>query len=49
MQRSNLYNRKRILNLLRRMEDYPVTVVVASTGYGKTTAVRQYLAQTETR
>ena len=32
MQRSKLYNRKRILNLLRQMETYPVTVVVASTG-----------------
>ena len=48
MQRSKLYNRKRILNLLRQMETYPVTVVVASTGYGKTTAVCQYLAQSET-
>ena len=49
MKHSNLYTRKRIMTLLRKIEDYPVTVLVASTGYGKTTAVHQYLTQISTR
>jgi len=49
MKSGNLYNRRRIYNLLRKIEDYPVTVLVASTGYGKTTAVQQYLSKTATR
>lgn len=49
MKRSNLYIRKRIMTLLQKIETYPVTVITASTGYGKTTAVRQYLATTNAR
>lgn len=43
-----LYTRKRLNALLAGMEEYPITVLVASTGYGKTTAVRQYLSKTKT-
>lgn len=48
MKRSNLYTRKRILALLQGIEHYPITVLAASTGYGKTTSVKQFLGQTKT-
>lgn len=44
MRRANM-PRPRIMNLLSDIPDYPATVVKAGAGYGKTTAVSNYLSQ----
>ncbi len=38
-----VYISKRLENRLKSIYDYPVTIVEAPTGYGKTTAIREYL------
>lgn len=47
--KKSLFFRKRLYTLLKGIEEYPITVLVASTGYGKTTAVKQYLEKTTTQ
>ena len=49
MRKKTLLFRKRLYTLLRGVEEYPITVLVASTGYGKTTVVQQYLENTPTQ
>lgn len=41
--KQRLYFPKRITELLSNVPDYPLTVIEAPMGYGKTTAVREYL------
>jgi LuxR family maltose regulon positive regulatory protein len=41
--KANLLKRIRIDTLLERFSEFPLTIVEAPMGYGKTTAVRQYL------
>ncbi len=41
----NLYFSDRIMEILDRIFDHPLTIVEAPMGYGKTTAVREYLNQ----
>ena len=41
----NLYLSERIESRLMQMKDYPLTVVEAPMGYGKTTAVNWYLEE----
>ena len=48
MRKKTLLFRKRLYVLLKDIEEYPITVLVASTGYGKTTVVQQYLEKTKT-
>ncbi|PWI57562.1 BTAD domain-containing putative transcriptional regulator [Sulfoacidibacillus thermotolerans] len=48
MRRTNM-PRPRMMNLLSDIPDYPVTVVKAGAGYGKTTAVANYLHQSGLR
>jgi len=49
MQKSEKYNTRslyfseRITNAMRRIPDYPLTIIEAPMGYGKTTAVREQL------
>jgi len=38
----SLYFSERIKNSMSRVLDYPLTIVEAPMGYGKTTAVREY-------
>jgi LuxR family maltose regulon positive regulatory protein len=47
MRKKNLFFRRRLYTLLKGIEEYPITVLVASTGYGKTTVVQQYLEKTQ--
>ena len=49
MRTKTLLFRKRLYTLLQSIEEYPITVLVASTGYGKTTVVQQYLEKTTTQ
>jgi len=42
-----LYMRKSIVQALNNIWEYPLTVVEAPMGYGKTTAVREYLSSSE--
>lgn len=44
MGKQTLYFRKRVNTLLKDIEHYSLTVLVASTGYGKTTVIKQYLS-----
>jgi len=48
VRKKTLLFRKRLYVLLKDIEEYPITVLVASTGYGKTTVVQQYLEKTKT-
>ncbi len=43
MKRRSYYKRKRIDAILSAMAEYPLTLLIASTGYGKTTTVRHFL------
>lgn len=45
MLKKNYYRRKRMDAVLSGIFEFPLTVVVASTGYGKTTTIRQYLLE----
>lgn len=45
----SLYFSERITETMDRIFDYPLTIVEAPMGYGKTTAVREYLKQTEAK
>lgn len=45
MGKQTLYFRKRVNTLLKDIEHYSLTVLVASTGYGKTTVIKQYLSR----
>jgi len=45
----SLYFPKRITEALKGIFDYPLTIVEAPMGYGKTTAVREYLADTHAK
>ena len=49
VRKKSLLFRKRLYTLLKGIEEYPITVLVASTGYGKTTVVKQYLEKTTTQ
>lgn len=42
-----LYFPKRITEVMKRIFDYPLTIVEAPMGYGKTTAVREYLSNAD--
>jgi LuxR family maltose regulon positive regulatory protein len=42
-----IYGRPRIDRLLGQCGDYPLTVIVAGAGYGKTTAVAEFLKKTD--
>jgi hypothetical protein len=42
-----IYGRPRIDRLLGQCGDYPLTVIVAGAGYGKTTAVREFLKKSD--
>ena len=42
----DLYFSERITNAMRQIPDYPLTIVEAPMGYGKTTAVRERLKNT---
>ncbi len=44
MRRSKILNRKRILNDLTAVYDFPLTLVEAPMGFGKTTAVKSFFA-----
>jgi LuxR family maltose regulon positive regulatory protein len=40
-----LYFSKRVTEAMKRIFDYPLTIVEAPMGYGKTTAVREHLGK----
>ena len=40
---NQIYISKRLEDRLKTIYDYPVTLVEAPTGYGKTTVLREYL------
>ncbi|MCD6475934.1 MAG: hypothetical protein J7K85_06670 [Anaerolineaceae bacterium] len=42
-QRNHVLNRERITNLLHTALDYPLTIIKAGTGYGKSTAIISFL------
>ena len=44
-QRSNVLERERVTKLLRQSLDYPLTVLVAGTGYGKSTSILSFIEQ----
>ncbi len=44
MKKNKILKRERINRALKSMLDYPLTIVEAPIGYGKTTAVREFLA-----
>lgn len=45
MKNSGLLSRKRVMDTLDQLADYPLTILSATMGYGKTTAMRDYLQQ----
>lgn len=44
MKRNKTLKRERVNRALELIFDYPLTIVEAPIGYGKTTAVREFLA-----
>ncbi len=49
MKKNRILRRKRVIDVLEQTMSYPLTILSATMGYGKTTVIRDFLSQKSTR